>query len=615
MAGLRLGTVSPVLRNRNITLMHEGSLHTIFRILESCGPRLRPSDWTKCLEVVVLKLLGDNEATYQFFTLLDSNDQVKHISSWNETAINVVNQVAALLEQYLHTMLLHSEFVTLWVTIGEHFRILLQRQSLRVSVAVFTALGKVLSQGNSEKETFSPCAKVAWDIWQASNPASHGDVLSGDRVDNQPALVAYLQCLTELYLFVVQTLELEQLRTIHAQLQICATGSTLTQYNGDTDTMTQLQLQILNCMKLMQPAVAGAVSESVKNMSFFITLAYNQKASSSNAKGPTHIAMSKAAMSLLADYLVEHVNEHELYLSDAMMIAFQALAKPIEMKYKWQEEGRYPPPWEKATVTIVTVLKAVLPCLRELRIQDSADVAVWREILNICDGIVAADLESCTIKSRIRSDQEVDINAFTEIYDMLIPLLGSKILTDQHRHTFSASLFGNSIIHEAHPDDLPDQQREILGGLRSVHMGRTQDLPPTRRAKMSYVLVDKLFDLVARHDGSLERVKLAQAVAPWLILRVGIVLKAYVLDHPLRGRMPQPLSQRREMLYMLRKLVELESEPRAIPDAPGVVSEHKKHLYRIYSLVTKALGVSRRDEEMQEALTQIIEAVSQDFGI
>ena len=615
MAGLKSGTVSQVLRNRTITLMYEGALHTVFRILESCGPRLRPSDWTKCLEIVVLKLLADNETAYQLFTLLDSNDQVKHISSWNETAINVVNQIAALLELYLHTMLLHSEFVILWTTIGEHFRILLQRQSLRVSVAVFTALGKILSQGNSENEIFAPCAKVAWDIWQASNPVSYGDVLSGDRVDNQPALVAYLHCLTELYLFIVRTFELEQLRTIHAQLQMCATGSTLTQYSGDIDTMTPVQLQILNCVKLMQPAVAGAASETIKNMSFFITLAYNQQTSSNNAKGPTHIAMSKAAMSLLTDYLVEHVDEHEIYLSGAMTIAFQALAKPIQMKYKWQEEGKYPPPWEKATVTTVTVLKAVVPCLRELRIQDSADVAVWREILNICDGIIAADLESCTVKSRIRSDQEVDIDAFSEIYGLLIPLLGSKLLTDQHRYTFSASLFRNSIIHEAHPDDLPTQQGELLEGLKSVHMGRTQDLPPTRRSKMSYVLVDKLFDLVARHDGSLERVKLAQAIAPWLILRVGIVLKAYVLDHPLRGRMPQPLSQRREMLYMLRKLVELESEPRAIPDAPGVVSDHKKHLYRVYSLVATALGVSRRDEEMQEVLTQIIQAVSQDFGI
>ena len=598
-----------------ITLTYEGALHTIFRILESWGSKLRPGDWMKCLEMVVLKLLASNEAAYQLFKLLESNDQVRHISNWNETAINVVNQIAALLEHYLHAMLVHSEFVTLWATIGVHFQVLLQRQSLGVSVAVFTALRKILSQGYLQKENFSLCAKVAWDIWQANNPVSYGDVLSGDRVDNQPALVAYLQCLTELYLFILQTFELEQLRTIHAQLRMCAIGSTMTQYSSDVDTMTPLQLQIVDCIKLMQPNVAGAVSESVKNMAFFITLAYSQKASSNNARGPTHIALSKAVMGLLADSLVGHVNEHEIYLSGAIMIAFQALAKPIQMKYKWKEEGKYPPPWENATVTTITVLKAVIPCLRELRIRDSADVAVWREILNICDGILAADLESCTFNSRIRSDQEVDIEAFTEIYGLLIPLLGSELLTDQHRYTFSASLFRNSIIHEAHPDDLPDQQGELLEGLRSARMGRTQDLPPTRRSKMSYVLVDKLFDLVARHDGSSERVKLAQAAAPWLILRVGIVLKAYVFDHPLRGRMPQPLSQRREMLYILQKLVELESEPRAIPDAPGVVSEHKKHLYRVYPLVTKALGVSRRDEEMQEALTQIIQAVSQDFGI
>jgi glycerol-3-phosphate responsive antiterminator len=94
-----------------------------------------------------------------------------------------------------------------------------------------------------------------------------------------------------------------------------------------------------------------------------------------------------------------------------------------------------------------------------------------------------------------------------------------------------------------------------------------------------------------------------------------MVLKAYNLDQPLRGCMPQPRSQKMEMLYILNRVVSLDSEPKAIADAPGVVPEHKKHLFRIYRLVTIALGVSRQNEEMQNALIRIIEALAIDFNI
>ncbi|KAL8684639.1 MAG: hypothetical protein Q9218_008205 [Villophora microphyllina] len=138
---------------------------------------------------------------------------------------------------------------------------------------------------------------------------------------------------------------------------------------------------------------------------------------------------------------------------------------------------------------------------------------------------------------------------------------------------------------------------------------------------MSYVLLDQLFDLVAVHDGSLERVRLAQAAAPYLILRVGLVLKAYICDHPLRGLMPQPLSQKREMQYVLQKLVELESEPRAFPGGAvgagmggGGEVEGKKHLYLLFGLVMKAMAAARRDEKMAGRLRKVVEAVGMGFG-
>ena len=78
--------------------------------------------------------------------------------------------------------------------------------------------------------------------------------------------------------------------------------------------------------------------------------------------------------------------------------------------------------------------------------------------------------------------------------------------------------------------------------------------------------------------------------------------------------MPQPESQRQELLLVLRKMRELESEPKAIPDAEGVRSLNKKHLHRLYPLVVKAVGVAR-DEEVKEELLRFMEAIGDEFGV
>nr|GFD61168.1 hypothetical protein [Tanacetum cinerariifolium] len=76
---------------------------------------------------------------------------------------------------------------------------------------------------------------------------------------------------------------------------------------------------------------------------------------------------------------------------------------------------------------------------------------------------------------------------------------------------------------------------------------------------MSHTCTAELFDLVAVYNGT-SHVKLAQAAAPYLILRAALPLKTYIADHPLRGRMPAPDSQRKELLQVLAQLEQLESE-------------------------------------------------------
>ena len=584
----------------------------IFRIFDACGGKLTSVDWMICQKYIILEIISNNEKYFQAQCTTNLNAGSSDISRWNQTAIATLDAFAGLVDRYLASMILHESFDGLWRDFGGFMRGFLNRRALNLSTTVFSALSRILSEVGECKGKFSKCTETIWDIWKDGNPAGHQDE-SPTHSDNQSALRAYLQCLQEIYHLTADSIELTKIRMIIEQLQVCITASTPMSYASDIDTLTPLQTQVLSTIEMIQTNSDGVPSELIKGISSLMILAYNRDTEDSNHKGPTYIAFSKVAMDVLRLYVVRHIEDREIHSSGALTKALHSLTVPIRLKYKWHLEGKEPAPWQQATTAIVSILRAAIPLILERRMTDIDSSSFWREVLEACRFIIFADLAYCDDRPKILKDQEFDMAAFHNIRNLITQALGSDQVSNQLRRKYTESLFEHSIIHEPHPQDLPQPEQDLLTCLQSMHIGRVQDLPRSLRSKMSYVLLDELFNLVAVYDSSPARIRLAQAAAPYLILRVAIVLKAYIFDQPLRGRMPQPISQKREMLYILRRLVELDSEPKAIPDTPNVTSKHKKHLHRLYSLVTKALRVARRDEEMQNALTEVVEMVGQGF--
>lgn len=211
--------------------------------------------------------------------------------------------------------------------------------------------------------------------------------------------------------------------------------------------------------------------------------------------------------------------------------------------------------------------------------------------------------------------------------------------------------------------------------------GRTIDPAPTRREVMAYVCLEEMFALVSAHDedtvtptivvlpptprfpkknqagsygqpandkgkgnGSLgsnlhpngaatanrppttassreqheQHVQLARTAAPYLILRCALPLRGYAADQPLRGKaMPQPLSQATELSRVLKGLVELRSEPAAIPDLEGCESEMRKHLLRLYPLLVRVVKAAGRcgDATVLGLVGEALEVVGGELGV
>jgi len=91
--------------------------------------------------------------------------------------------------------------------------------------------------------------------------------------------------------------------------------------------------------------------------------------------------------------------------------------------------------------------------------------------------------------------------------------------------------------------------------------------------------------------------------------------------------MPQPTPARKALLHLLRGMIDLRSEPTAIPAPPMIRAvvmssgdssragneHHKKHLEWIYPLVVKAVQVAGREKDDGEVL-QVLGAVLDRVG-
>ncbi|KAL9636930.1 MAG: hypothetical protein Q9164_002522 [Protoblastenia rupestris] len=589
--------------------VRHSALHTLFRILDANSDRLSSSSLPTLFEAVLKPLLRNNQEHHDRSREI-ANDAGTSLptNTWNETAVVILEGLSRLFSPWLDTFRPSGDLSSMLNDLLNQFEAYLERQVLTVSKAVFGATSKMLAEVEDSASVGSHPIGTTWKLWMNNNPASHSGT-DQKNIDNNDALLAYLYCLGQLLRLSRQKLDLQRINSTLEQLRSIITLATAPAYSTDLDTMTSVQTAVLEGLKMIVVNVEGAEKILVETLNHLVTMAYEQDIHEPKTQ-KSYVALSKASMAVLEQFVTNHAREKGQPDLSLLTAALTALDKTLHLKYTWRLEGRDPSPWKKATMTAMAILQSSTPMISK---PDAIDISFWEIIVSIFDGIVAANSSACVNQENLLDDEAFDIETFSKLRDFMIPSLGSKSIRDSIRNQFSESLFRNSLIHEPNPDDLARPGEGLLDGLARKHFGRVKKLPPSPRSKMSYLLLDELFDLVATHNGSSERTRLAQAAGSYFILRIGLTLKTYILDQPLRGRMPHPRSERNEMLYILKKLVELKSVPEAIPGVANLQSSHKKHLHRLYPLLLKALKAAWRDEALTDALREVLEVIGDDF--
>ena len=634
------------------------------RIIAAYGDTLGPEAWVITIQSVIFRLLTSIEDELRAVGETPERER-EGLDDWQDTAIVVIQGVSSLFASYLGVLANHQAFASVWENLLGHFSTMLKFQILDVNAATFGALRDVLASCNDgQQHRFTKdTIDLAWDLWSqgTSDPSTSRDA-QGPPPDNQTCLLVWVESLLELYQLVEKDLDVNRVRRTLVLLREATEQATLGAYVSDVDQATPLQGRILEVLRMIRTDLPGVPAAIVAHVAEFVSLAFTPQRNPHQATNSkrTYVAMSKESMAILESLITTNAGEPEIYTSGAFAIALSSLAKPITLKYGFLIPTKTAPPWRGATSCLLSILDTALPCMRAIDMPRNILRDIWHVIVTAAGGIISADCQKVPPTRDIMDDQEFDIASFHRLRGLIIPSLGTDAIPDETRKSYAENLFRTSIIHMPSPAEASiifgaGTGGPIgLGALYKQRSGRTVDPDPASRSKMAYVCLDELFSLVAAHDEETTTptilvqpptprfprqstaetksgkpsgnepesvhelcVRLARTVAPYLILRCALSIRAYIADQPLRGRMPQPLSQRRELTGILRHLVDLRSESEAIPDTPNADSEARKHLLRLYPLLVGAGRVagSSGDEKVLGILREALDAIGGELGV
>ncbi|KAF2199873.1 hypothetical protein GQ43DRAFT_482079 [Delitschia confertaspora ATCC 74209] len=589
--------------------LRNSAVQTVQRIFENYEDQLSGDTWILCLQLVLFSMIESNLAAQT--VIRRSNPSTDDIAAWNETTKTVLNSVSMLFLAYIYKMDDPTRLGDAWRDLIGHLSQFFSFGSHALGRSVFEAITGVLARvDKADILGMSSILETAF-LWRSY--FDHSQKWQQRPEGNQEAFLAYANAFKAIYRLGGESID-SHILSMLPNLEQCVVDSDDVAYSSDIDRMTPLQTQVMECLSLVRSDNPGVPSFLIKLLGKFCVLPYTSADPNSGRKSPTFIALSKASMSLLQTMTVKHIAEDDIYRSGSFGFALTSLVRSIEGKYIWKPDGKPPTLWQKATETVLLILK---PGLAHMKVHDiRGDILrdIWSQVVRVSWGITTAQIPPNPPAS-LDSDEAFDINAFNKLRAMITPFLGSSVIPDALRRSYTRNLFQASLIHASEPGEASAITDSPLEDIYEIRFGHTKPTMPTLRTDMAYVCFSELISLVRARDGSAEAVKLSQAAAPYLILRAALPLKSYIADQPLRGRIPAPESQRGELMFTIEKMRGLESEPQSIPDIPGVKSKYKKHLHRIYPLLVQAMKAAVYDGEVLEKLIGIMDVVGTELGL
>lgn len=612
--------------------IRNSAIHTLLRIFDAYGQQLSPKAWRLCLNRVLFSMVENLSTTLDEATKQETaKDDLK---SWVETTVLMIKGVLNLITNFFDAIVSDEKFDQSWTRLLKYLQGLVDMRLLEFSEATFASLSSVLARVQSPEGLTKEARECAWNLWANGHPADDETSIDLDR-PNQDAALAYMQSFQQIYRLHKAHLSPENIEKVLQHLRLLVWNSVSPPYSPDVDRSSALQALVIDCIKTLctekeesQPAILLCLADLSGS-------ALTKWSPGNDSRKPGFVAFSKSTIDLISLYLTDFGIKQDILSNDALASALERFGALILQKYMWEGKDREPYMWQQASTASLNVLQVAVPYVeKQYDSASAADIArFWRCVVDITHGIVSAHgfQTQQLSNARILADEAFDIASFTRLKTLILPSLGASAIPDSVRQNFSLALFHSSFIYPPQRLDLPSNsiEKAPLQDFYRIRPGRTFDPPPTLRPNMAYTLIDTLFELAESPESDASqpgpRSLLACSISPYLLLRCAIPLKGYIADQPLRGLMPQPTPARKALLHLLLHMVQLQSEPSAIPDPPSIKTvlstdgasterHHRKHLEWMFPLIVKAIqvaGKERDDGQVLQALGKVLQEIGQ----
>ncbi|CAL1702898.1 unnamed protein product [Somion occarium] len=648
-----------------------GAIQTLFRTLQLYGATLSLSTWDECIWKVTFPLL-DSITSYLRQPSTQA-DQPTQAEQWDDSKVLALQSIGSIFHDFLTSKIIYLDtFENAWKTFVGHIKDSWLNDSPVISASAVRCLEKaVKALGSAEPELKDSVINALEVVWQACDemgqavvkkqlvtPLSTPDSQSLPRVYTQESLMAFVDAIrctrTVFRTFDDHEWSLERLSRMMAILKDVLTYPHSPDFRPDIDAHSPVQTVVLEAIEGIDMSGPGVPSLLLRDLSEFSTLPFiaafdvpgSQPPSKLASTSPrpvrdsqrrvTYIALSKKTMPLLVELFLRFKDDAAIYVDGTVEAIFS-------MKYECpapSKFGKDPPLWKTATTNFLRIVKESGAQIQSLgtNIPDERVEGIWRQIIETFRGGILAD---CSPADNFpldvqESEENFDLALIASLEIDVVPHLGDLRVPDYVVSQLAKVLSQGSRLREADeyqppsPTSLPDDSKRRSRSFDKVEkfgdgtivLGTTEVGYFSPRERFSYWCFDLLF--LISSDTAQDRIESRKRVAalsvPSLLNRCRTTLVSYVADEALRGTMPFPRIREEELLYVLRKLLELRLWPgilwAALSDSPtnycieqppieqslepsklisdAVKRSAKAHLFHLYPVLSEIVATPRK---------------------
>ncbi|KAK0441196.1 uncharacterized protein EV420DRAFT_1650111 [Desarmillaria tabescens] len=584
--------------------VRDGAIQTLFRTMQLYGGTLSLETWDQCIWKVTFPLLDSLSEELRRHSSeeegVSSSDQ-----AWDASKILALQSIGSIFHDFLASKILHLESLKeAWSVFVNHIQESVLIDHRTISAPALRCLEKALKASSSAPSAVKERVSEVWErVWQSidaigeailrrggsqSPPKSFADG-GPPKPFTQESLVAFVDVIqsTRTVSRVVSGTEwpLDRITRLMGILKGVLTYPNSPDYRPDIDALPPLQSVVMETISAIDLSITGSPSLIMRDLSEFATLAFLaafdvQMSSGSQIpqKRITYIALSKRTMPMLVDLFTKYKDLVAIYVDGTLEAVLSAYSIPIKLKYDCPPASKFGkdlPLWKTATTCFLRIVKELSHQINALSsdIPDERIEGIWRQVIDVFRGGILADCSPA-------EEFPLDVQEAEENFDLalvaaleidVVPHFGDPRLPDSLVSQLAKILHRGSLLYESDVGPTSPRSPSPEGAVKTVSPntaefvnanighGSTDSGFLLPRERFSYWCFDLLFLICSNttKDQERSRKRLAALSIPSLLNRCRTTLAGYVADEALRGNLPFPRAREDELLYVLRKMLEL----------------------------------------------------------